>query len=136
MIKRLKEPVEILMLLDSNDPCEDILPMRKMEWIQWLVKVCTNDDYFILANFNDYEMIDGYFVLKNNFYPPLSTSANVLYTWHDELDIKIVSEMVELTKDWAKEKGLDSLRSSCERVDELKKYGFHPTGKIIMEMIL
>ena len=134
MIKAINDPADVLDLMDVRDNCEEALNCSKMEWIQFLVKISQSENVTVLVNYNEQEQINGYVVLKANVLPPLVSNATIIHVWCSEMSDDEIIEMADKAKKWARSQGAETVRTSCNDVSTLKKFGFFETGKIVMDM--
>lgn len=136
MIKRISTPEELAQYVFSlgDDPVEEHLECEKGEWYQFLAKVVSNPNFFIVCSHRG-EKCRGYVVAIKQVTPPLLWHVTIMYAYSPG-NYADNRTMVDAVKNWAKENGAKRVKFLTARPDIFGKYGFTETGKTAMETTL
>lgn len=121
MIIQATKPSEVMALIGIEDDVEVYFPCTRIEWIQFLVKHCGNPKFAIFISMKNEREVNGYAVVANNIFPPLSYEASLIFVWVSG-GFEISKALSETVRVWAKERGCKKLVTRSTKPDRLLSF--------------
>lgn len=134
-IERVTEPGQVVRLLKFNDNVTDGFPCSRGAWIQWLTRAVASEKTFCVQILEPDRSVSGYLVAVDQVKPPLSDCVFVLYSY-SEKNFRTNERVLDALKAWSAERGARRIRFTTNNVMAHKLYGFHETGRVVMEMVI